>query len=408
MNREFITQLNVIVGEYWRQRDGVARQKRTSASGNGFAPSSPCVADAILKQSLSSISSEVVDRFFQFCENEAKEQFKDIQHGVRPPDQAFDPFLKDNENGLLSALGSVIGNLKKMAAKNPSQAVGIAQNARIDAEESRIQTEVTNKFERGRQQFAREVLRLKCSRKPSGIPQTGIEANGQSVTADGRPSTVPIESPPRPTPEADGESGNVPSSKSQFVFCPDGNGYFLRGFGEEGHIAAKGAIGLHDIFRLVQSVGSPVPMLELDAGTGTKRRSGDSQSKQPIANSQTRNDITAKRRGLMADIERADTVLERAELQAELEKLETEAAKLFGLNGEPRDVNNPNNKLRPKIHGRIRDVCAKLKNCEPKPFPLIAEHFELTIGAEGACFKYSPGIPNLLWRTEPTSKPQTY
>ncbi len=196
------------------------------------------------------------------------------------------------------------------------------------------------------------------------------------------------------------QSGEKSRAEPKHVFRPDGDGYFLRGFGEEGHVSANRVIGLHDIFRLVQSAGKPVPMLELVAGTGTERPVGDSQSIQPVANSQTRDDITAKRRGLKADIERADTELERTELQEELNRLETDAAKLFGLKGKPRDVNNPNNRLRPKIHGRIKDACKKLKTCKPKPFPMIADHFELTIGADGACMKYSPSIPNLLWQTE--------
>ena len=241
-----------------------------------------------------------------------------------------------------------------------------------------------------------------------------LESSPLASEADGHRDYVADDtsSPPAPRAESTGslanDNGDDPASESDFVFRPDGDGYFLRGFCEEGHVTSKGAIGLHDIFRLVQSPGVPVPMLELDAGPGTQRRSGDSQSKQPIADSQTREDIAQKRSELLAAIERADSELERQELQEELESLETEAAKLFGLNGEPRDVNNPNNKLRPKIHGRIRDACQKLKTCQPKPFPLMAEHFELAIGAEGACFTYTPGIPNLHWQTEPTSKPKTY
>ncbi len=225
-----------------------------------------------------------------------------------------------------------------------------------------------------------------------------------------RASETAVESPKLHQPPVElaaGDSGDV--TESEFVFQPDGDGYFLRGFGEEGHVTATGATGLHDIYRLVQSPGVPVPMLELDAGRGAKHLGGDSQSKQPIANSQTRQDITDKRRDLQTEIERADSELDKSELHDELEKLNAGASKLFGLKGMPRDVNNPNDKLRPKIHGRIGDACEKLKTCKPKPFPKIAEHFKLTTGAtDGACFVYKPGIPNLLWRTEPTSKPQTY
>ena len=148
-------------------------------------------------------------------------------------------------------------------------------------------------------------------------------------------------------PKATGQGGEA--DDAEFVFRPDGDGYFVRGFGEQGHVTAKGAKGLHDIFRLVQSPGVPVPMLELDAGVGTQQLDGDSHSQQPVADSKTRQDITAKRKQLQADIDNADTEVERNESRAELETLDAEAVKLFGLAGKPRDLNNPNDQLRPKL-----------------------------------------------------------
>ena len=188
--------------------------------------------------------------------------------------------------------------------------------------------------------------------------------------------------------------------EAEYEFRRDGDGYFLRGFGEEGHVTATGATGLHDIFRLVQSAGTLVPMVELNGGSGIERLNGDSHSRQDAANQQTRKDIAARRRQLKEDIENADSDLEKSELQDQLEKLDTEAKKLWGLEGKPRDLNNPINNSRSRIHGRMKKAWQRLKTCTPKPFPLLGEHFALSIEARGPCFKYTPPIPGHRWQTE--------
>ncbi len=190
-------------------------------------------------------------------------------------------------------------------------------------------------------------------------------------------------------------------SESEFVFRPDGDGYFLKGFGESGHVTAKGAKGLCDLFRLVQTPGKPVPMLELDAGPGVERAEGDGRSRQPIADGVTFQQLAAKRKQLKADIANAnpntpDGQLELAETQAELDRVEVAAKGLKGLNGTPRDLNNPNNRRRSNIHGRIETACKKLKDAQ---LSRLADHFALTCSAEGAFYVYTPGIPNLTWNT---------
>lgn len=183
---------------------------------------------------------------------------------------------------------------------------------------------------------------------------------------------------------------------AEFVFRPDGDGYLVRGFGEAGHITGKGAKGLHDIFRLVLAAGSPVPMIELDAGPGTKRLSGDSQSKQPIANSQTVIDIRNRRRGLQEEIDRATNDDEKAEAQQQLAELNAEALKLVSLRGKPRDLNNPINKLRPKLLKRKRTACNQMKKCGLSE---LADHFDLSIGSEDGCLVYRSVVPSVAWDT---------
>ncbi len=185
-------------------------------------------------------------------------------------------------------------------------------------------------------------------------------------------------------------------TEAEFVFRPDGDGYYLTGFGEAGHVTAKGAKGLHDLYRLVQTPGVPVPMIELDAGPGVERLPGDAQSRQPIGDGRTFADIAAKRRQLMADIEAADSDLERDELQTELGKLETEAKKMKGINGKARDLNNANNRLRSNIHGRIATACERMKECQ---LPRLADHFANTCSADGAFYIYAPGTHDMGWDT---------
>lgn len=200
---------------------------------------------------------------------------------------------------------------------------------------------------------------------------------------------------------------------AEFVFRPDGNGYFIRGLGEEGHVTAKGAKGLHDIFRVIQSPGVPVPMLELDAGGGTVRLEGDRHSKQLATHEMTLDEIRAKRNEFSQQIAESTDPNEQSELVGQLKDFEETVKGLFGKRGRTgkrtiRDLNNPNDKLRSRIHKRIRDACDSLENSKPKSFPKLAEHFRLTICAAGAGMRYSPGVPDMRWETKPTSHPKSY
>jgi hypothetical protein len=234
---------------------------------------------------------------------------------------------------------------------------------------------------------------FECTRKLLEIFQNRAELRQQSP--DGRLPDYernPIPALDVTTPDAE------QSDTKNFAFQRDGDGYMVRGFGEQGHVTAKGVKGLHDIFRLVQSPGIPVPMLELSGGAGTKQLDGDSHSRQPVATSETRRDIEAKRRQLKADIESSNTDLERDELRGELENLEAEAIKMYGLHGKARDLNNPNARLRAKLLVRKTRACTHLKN---SGLSKLAEHLDSSIVSAGACLMYRPTTPNIDWDTEP-------
>lgn len=210
----------------------------------------------------------------------------------------------------------------------------------------------------------------------------------------------PQENPPPSGYEAGGGAGEAyveQSAEAAFVFRPDGDGYFLKGFGEQGHFTAKGAKGLHDLFRLVQTPRVPVPMLELDAGPGVNRAEGDGQSRQPVADGETFKQLAAKRKQLKADIASAGSDMERAELETELAELDETAKRMRGLNGKPRDLNNPNDGLRSTIHKRLKRVYDKLR----KRMPRLVEHFDLSCGAsDGDCFVYKPAALKMTWETD--------
>lgn len=197
-------------------------------------------------------------------------------------------------------------------------------------------------------------------------------------------ATKPVETPPNENPPAEAE----------FVFRKDGDGYFLKGFGEQGQVSASRAKGLHDLFQIVQTPGVPVPMMELNVRQGEKRTEGDGRSRQPVADSKTFEQIKTKRRELKSDIEAAKSDLERNELQGELDQLESAARGMTGIKGKSRDINNPLDRLRPKFIGRLATAIARIRE---RQLPSLANHFENTVTTEAGGLLYSPGVPNLSW-----------
>lgn len=194
--------------------------------------------------------------------------------------------------------------------------------------------------------------------------------------------------------EEDSEQAKPESIEAEFVFRPDGDGYFIKGLGESGNFSARGAKGLRDLFRLVQSPGVPVPMLEFDAGPGVRQAEGDGRSIQPVADGETFKQLATERRQLKADIEAAESNMERDELQEKLSKLESAAKAMTGLNGNPRDINNLLDKLRPKLLKRISAAVNKLREAS---LTKLADHFDWAVSSESGCMVYRPAVEGLTW-----------
>ena len=202
---------------------------------------------------------------------------------------------------------------------------------------------------------------------------------------------------PEPSKTSDGESPPPEAeNEPKFIFRPDGNGYYVEGFGESGHY--KQLKGLTDLFRLVQSPGEEVLMLELDAGPGATRAAGDAFSRQPIIDFDELRNLNTNLRRYKAEVDEAENDAERASSQEKLEECIEAIRAMTGHNGKARELNNPNDKLRAKIAGRIATACNAMADAN-NPCPKLAQHFVDTCAAEGASYKYSPGTAGMKWDT---------
>lgn len=180
---------------------------------------------------------------------------------------------------------------------------------------------------------------------------------------------------------------------ADYVFRRDGNGYLIKGLGESGHF--RGTKGFDDLFRLVQSPGRQVPMAEIDSGTDSLLLVADAErSIQEALDSQAQRQIQTEVDRLIVKIKAGDAGPEMEQLQAKLSTLESHLRRSTGLRGKSRDLNSANDKLRPKILGRIRTArqLLSLGNC-----PRLAEHFSAAITTEGANIMYTSPGPEVLW-----------
>jgi hypothetical protein len=204
-------------------------------------------------------------------------------------------------------------------------------------------------------------------------------------------------------PPAEDATPAPPPPSSEWCFAPSGNGYFVAGFGESGHLS--GRKGLSDIARLIKTPGEPVPMLDLE-GAGQQPKT-DRRSRQPAMDTTGLQQIAEQLKELKADRERAqaegDTV-EADVAQTQIERLKASLAAALGLGGKVRDLNDLYNKLRPRIHGRLQTVYKSMREANP-PMQQLAQHFELSISSVGGSgFVYRPAGAPPPWQFERTDQ----
>jgi hypothetical protein len=194
---------------------------------------------------------------------------------------------------------------------------------------------------------------------------------------------------------------SVPPSPpvAEWCFVPSGNGYFIAGFGESGHLSSYK--GLSDIARLIKTPGVAVPMMELE-GTGEQARN-DRRTPQPAVDGTGRRQIVERLQELRWDLEKAErenNTVDADVARAEIDQLEASLASAHGIGGKVRDLNNLYNKLRPRIHGRLRTVYNAMQEADP-PMKRLAEHFGLSISSEGGSgFIYRPASDPPAWQFE--------
>jgi hypothetical protein len=206
----------------------------------------------------------------------------------------------------------------------------------------------------------------------------------------------PSEEAPRQTADDPGASPD-PASVEEFVFAPTGDGYFIRGFGEFGYLSRLK--GLSVIAWLIQTPGEPVSMLEL---IGADRRTKEDQrSQQHALDTEAMRGIWDKLRQLKADLERArkeNNTVDADLAQNQIQELQQALKQAQGLRGKERDLNNPFNKIRPRIHNQLRAVYAAMRKANP-PMSRLADHFECSISSEnGNAFIYRAGPPMISWK----------
>jgi hypothetical protein len=188
-----------------------------------------------------------------------------------------------------------------------------------------------------------------------------------------------------------------PPPAQEWHFVPSGDGYYIAGFGESGHLS--GRKGLSDLSRLIQAPGRLVPMLELEGASQQVKQ--DRRGRQPSVDAKGLQEAGKRLRELRADLEKAqedNNTVEADTIRAEIEQLEACLAPAKGFGGKARDLNNLFDKLRPRIHGRLRTVYEAMRKAVP-PMNKLAEHFELSISCEGgSAFIYRPAGDPPPWQ----------
>jgi hypothetical protein len=170
----------------------------------------------------------------------------------------------------------------------------------------------------------------------------------------------------------------------------------MKGFGEECYLPEL--CGIPNLAQLLQRPQQTVPWSELL----TLPAAADPRSRQPALTREALDHIKTERRRYQSEIEEAENDVERADSEKRLAKLNAEALKVIGPRG-PIDLNNPVKKYRANIHGRLKDLYAKLRS-GPRPAEKLASRFESTISSNSNGYVYDPPPPAPSWRLTTSEK----
>ncbi len=178
-----------------------------------------------------------------------------------------------------------------------------------------------------------------------------------------------------------------------FVFAKDGDGYYIRGFGDSGRLTAEGCKGLDQIYRLIQSQGEELPLLVVMDPDKDDRIGGDRRSLQPTQDTQYQGEVAkelSKRQAELQEAEAAGDPAAIAEARDEIEALSKQTSADIGAFGKPRDLNAGRRKsIEKSIRSALKRAFKSMRDARPKMVEL-AEHFEASINVSTSGVTYQP------------------
>jgi len=198
-----------------------------------------------------------------------------------------------------------------------------------------------------------------------------------------------------------------PPVDTTLVFARDGDGYFIRAFGAEGHF--KSTKGLARLEQLLRDAGKPVSMkslvseskprrtvstldevIETPEGGETGFQIGDIQ--QPVYDDEAMKNIQKELLRLDEEIDNAKYNCDTAEvdrLAVKKEQLLARLKKDLRLGGKSRTMTSETDRLRSAIANSLSGAYKNLRRATP-PLGKLADHLESVIRAQGSIYIYAP------------------
>jgi hypothetical protein len=231
----------------------------------------------------------------------------------------------------------------------------------------------------------------------AGTAPTGSEFKADTPPrAPGALPEVEKESPPAGAMSEARERGE--GGASEFVFEESGNGYYIAGFGEAGHVSDL--VGLDTLVRIIfTSVGvSPFELLY------EAPKLLDPRSRQPIAELGEIKHWRKEEARLKDEVDTAENDVDREDSQRQLEIIRKQILEAVSVSGKKpaHDLNSALAKNRSAVHDRLKTVYMKMNDADPS-MKKLAKHFKASIRCRGGLFRYEPASAP-VWKRE-TKRP---
>ena len=205
-----------------------------------------------------------------------------------------------------------------------------------------------------------------------------------------------------PEQDAQRDESVTDDGESEYIFRRDGDGWFIRAFGEQGHFSQSA--GFDRLARLVRAGGRPVAMTNLIAGRGVKKptAAADAAAAELTPNNSTSAPLVDEEaiQKIGKKVKELNDAIKEAEHEGDVTLAEVYRKELGDLVGYLKAATQPSGKtrkfrteidrLRPAIHQSINRACQQLRNAG---MTTTANHFEVSIRSEGDSFIYSPSPP---------------